>query len=648
MIRILPIHDIFIKKPFCHRLLFFGNCIFLIFTLLLAEAESDDTELAGDSAGLAWWSLQPLRRVELPLASQGAKNPIDYFIFQRLKENGLNPSLESDRPTLIRRLFFDLVGLPPSQNEIDAFVSDHSDRAYVDLVDRLLASPHYGERWGRHWLDAVHFGESNGFEYNQPRENAWHYRNWVIKAFNEDMAYDRFVRLQLAGDVMEPDHEGIVATGFLVTGPHNTTKPSNESMRRTMRQDEMEDMIALVGQTFLGLTINCARCHDHKFDPISMVDYYGLASSLAGVEFGDRDIKKTTPAKFNSDGVKSGAESSSTKGDPFKVWAVTSINPGVTHVLKRGNVENKGEVVSPRGISALRMLKSDFKLKPDSDERQRRSKLADWISDEENPLLARVMVNRIWKHHFGQGIVSTPNDFGYSGGRPSHPDLLEWLSGYFKNHGWRLKQLHRLMVTSATYRQQSTLNAQGATLDAGNRLLWRKSPFRMEGEILRDTLLAVSGLLDTKIGGQGYRDMRAYQFKGSNFYDIIPQEHPKQFRRTIYRFSPRGAMRTLLDTFDCPDPSAITPQRAVTTTPLQSLALMNNDFVVSMSRAFARRLERQAGGDIEKQISLAYWLAYGRDTDLKEIEVSEPFIHKYGLAAWCRVIFNSNELLYVR
>ena len=648
MNRVLATHDIFIRKAFRLGLLFTVTCVFSLFTCVLANAGSQDSDLARNAAGGDWWSLQPLRQVELPAAPEGARNPIDHLIYQRLREIGLRPSSEADRPTLIRRLYFDLIGLPPSRGEIDAFVSDNSNTAYENLVDRLLASPHYGERWGRHWLDAVHFGESNGFEYNQPRNHAWHYRNWVIDAFNEDMPYDRFVRLQLAGDVIESDYEGVVATGFLVTGPHNTTKPSNDTMRRTMRQDEMEDMIALVGQTFLGLTINCARCHDHKFDPISMADYYGLASSLAGVEFGERTTTKTTLGAFGNDELKSGNELNSANEDPLKVWAVTPIQPGMTHVLKRGNVENKAEVVSPRGIAALRMLKSDFGLKPDSDEHLRRLKLAEWISSEDNPLLARVMVNRIWKHHFGQGIVSTPNDFGYSGGRPSHPDLLEWLSAYFKKHGWRLKELHRLMVTSATYRQQSSLNPQAAALDAGNQFLWRKNPFRLEGEILRDTLLAVSGKLDTQFGGQGYRDMRAYQFKGSNFYDIIPQENPEQFRRTIYRFSPRGAMRTLLDTFDCPDPSAITPQRSVTTTPLQSLALMNNDFVVRMSRAFAKRLEAQAGPGVEQQVSLACWLAYGRDAELKDMEVSLPFIQKHGLAAWCRVIFNSNELLYVR
>lgn len=614
-------------------------CAFLTNPACFAEGESTI-----DAANDDWWSLQPLREVAIPSASGWGRNSIDHFVFQKLHENGLKPSEETDPQTLIRRLFYDLVGLPPTPDVIHGFLANPSDQAYERLVEHLLASPHYGERWGRHWLDAVHFGESNGFEYNQPRNHAWHYRNWVIEAFNRDLGYDQFVRMQLAGDVIEPGDEGIIATGFLVTGPHNTTKPSNDTMRKTMRQDEMEDMIALVGQTFLGLTVNCARCHDHKFDPISMADYYSLASALSGVEFGERSIGQSV-SKENPHDL---AESGDGQRLEQKTWAVTSIKPGITHVLQRGNVRTKGEAVSPSGIVALQMLNRDFGLKPEADDQARRLKLADWISDPNNPLLARVMVNRIWKHHFGQGIVATPNDFGFSGGKPSHPDLLDWLSAYFKDNDWSLKQLHRLIVTSATYRQSSKLNPKAAALDAGNRYLWRKDPLRMEGEILRDTLLSVAGILDHRLGGKGYRDMHEYKFKGSHFYDIIPQERPEQFRRTIYRFSPRGAKRTLLDTFDCPDPSAITPQRAVTTTPLQSLGLMNNDFVIRMAHALAERLVKHAGADVGKQVSLAYQLAYGRKVDEGELELSLSFIQKHGLASWCRVIFNSNELLYVR
>ena len=602
-------------------------------------SENDTIELAG----LDWWSLQPVRHVSLPSESDWARNSIDNFVHQKLIENGLQPSREADQEILIRRLYFDLVGLPPTPDEVDLFLSDPSDAAYDKLVDRLLASPHYGERWGRHWLDAAHFGESNGFEYNQPRDHAWHYRNWVIHALNQDMPYDAFVRMQLAGDAIKPGAEGVIATGFLVTGPHNTTKPSNDTMRKTMRQDEMEDMIALVGQTFLGLTVNCARCHDHKFDPITMSDYYSLASALAGVEFGDRTIPRQDGSV-----VSSGGEGDKEQENTDKTWAVTSIDPGVTHVLRRGDVRNIGNAVSPRGILALRMLNHDFGLQPEAGDLARRSKLAEWITDPKNPLFARVIVNRIWKHHFGQGIVITPNDFGYGGGRPSHPDLLDWLSGYLKQHDWRLKHLHRLIVTSATYRQSSRFNAEAAAVDAGNRFLWRREPSRLEGEILRDTLLSVSGVLDPKLGGKGYRDMHEYKFKGSHFYDIIPQDRPKQFRRTIYRFSPRGAKRTLLDAFDCPDPSAITPQRAVTNTPLQSLGLMNNDFVISMAQAFAERLKLQAGSDGEQQIKFAYRLAYGRKAGEKDLETSLRFIQEHGLASWCRVVFNSNELLYVR
>jgi hypothetical protein len=601
-----------------------------------------------EPVGLDWWSFQPLRSVQLPPGSPWARNPVDHFIHHRLAEHHLQPSKTADRATLMRRLSFDLIGLPPSPIEMTDFQSDTSPDAYEKRILRLLASPHYGERWGRHWLDAVHFGESNGFEYNQPRNHAWPYRNWIIDALNQDMPYDLFVRMQLAGDTMGIGEAGIIATGFLVTGPHNTTKPSNDVMRQTMRQDEMEDMVALVSQTFLGLTSNCARCHDHKFDPITMEDYYGLASALAGVEFGERALEVSSAVAAEGEGTQAVTYGSGSGTHAGKAWAITSIDPGLTHVLGRGDVKRKGKVVSPGGIAALQMLKRDFELSSNARDPQRRNQLATWITDPLNPLFARVIVNRIWMHHFGQGLVVTPNDFGVSGGLPSHPDLLDWLAGYLIDHQWSLKSLHLLITTSATYQQASTWREKAATKDAGNRFLWRMHPSRLEGEVLRDTLLQLSGWLDPTLGGVGYRDMREYKFKGSHFYDPVPQDQSEQFRRTIYRFSPRGARRTLLDTFDCPDPSAMTPKRATTTTPLQSLGLMNNALVVRLAQGFAKRLEKEVGSEIAAQVSLACRLAYGRPAQPVDLEVSLPFIQQHGLAAWCRVLFNANELLYVR
>ena len=604
--------------------------VYLAWVCLLlvgAEALSEDHQ----STDADWWSLKPIRKVTPPLGHGQSHHPIDAFITQALMEADLALSPQADRLTLLRRMSYDLLGLVPTPEEQAAFLEDVHPDAFSRLVNRMLASPHYGERWGRHWLDTVHFGESNGFEYNQPRNHAWPYRNWVVDALNQDMPYDQFARWQLAGDALSGDPAGIIATGFLVTGPHNTTKPSNDGMRQTMRQDEMEDMVALVSQTFLGMTTHCARCHDHKFDPISSRDYYRMAASLAGVEFGER--------------VLPSAESP--QGEA-KAWAVTPIEPGVTHVLHRGEVQQKRQEVTPGGLEALGMLKADFGLSSQSDDASRRLALSQWITHRQNPLFARVIVNRVWMHHFGQGLVHTPNDFGVSGGQPTHPELLDWMAQYLMDHHWSLKALHRLILTSATWQQRSNPRVQGMEKDADNRLFWRMAPRRMEGEMLRDTLLMVAGKLDLNLGGVGYRDMKEYMFKGSHFYDPIPQDQPEQFRRTLYRFSPRGARRTLLDTFDCPDPSSLTPRRAVTTTPLQSLSLMNNALVVSMAEAFAQRLQHEVGTDTDLQIRRAYVLALGREASQEDLALSGPFIQEHGLAAWARVLFNTNQLLYVR
>ncbi len=866
-------------------------------------------------AGRDWWSLQPLRNVKPPVAtSDWGRNEIDNFVHATLIANKLEPSPEADKRVLIRRLSYDLIGLPPTPGQVDAFINDESEDAYETLVNELLASPHYGERWGRHWLDVVHFGESNGFEYNQPRNNAWPYRNWVVDALNANMPYDEFVRQQIAGDILAPNSGGTIAVGCLVTGPHNTTKPSNDTMRNTMRQDEMEDLVGMVNQTFLGMTTNCARCHDHKFDPIPIEDYYSMASALAGVEFGERKVQfdkdaaeKETQAKaqiqslqseltalesrareaaaknletettsrpdlkplaawnfdedlkdhvgtldvtlvggakqesnglivdgknafartkplakplaektleawiqvtdlnqrgggvisvqttngirfdavvygernakrwmagsegfkrhqpfaatdetdgknlvhvvitYSADGTITGYRNGVPYGKPYKkslqsyaaatteivfglrhgttaggnrmfngtiararlydrvltaaevmasaqsngggivseeqlvaqltteqrehratlnrqiqqaqttlnslkpakVWTVKPIRAATVRVLNRGNVLDAGEVVTPRGLSAIKTIDADFGLASDAGDKERRLKLAHWITSPENPLFARVIVNRVWHYHFGAGIVSTPNDFGFNGSKPTHPELLDWLAVDLQTNRWSLKHLHRLIVNSATYRQSSAMNASAAALDAENRLLWRKSPVRIEGEVLRDSMLSIAGKLDATIGGKGYRDMREYKFKGSHFYDPIPQTQDEQFRRTIYRFSPRGAKRTMLDTFDCPDPSAVTPKRAETTTPLQSLSLMNNAFVLLMADALSTRLQLNNSA-AQSQVRELFRLAYGREAGEKDIRLATPFIQEHGLAAYCRVIFNSNELLYVR
>ena len=877
-----------------------------------------------EKAGEDWWSLQPIKRPQVPLMPDASwtRNSIDAFVLSKLAAKKLKPSKEADRRTLIRRLSYDLTGLPPAPAEVEAFVNDKAANAYEKVVNQLLASPHYGERWARHWLDVVHYGESHGFEYNQPRNNSWPYRNWVIRALNDDLPYDRFVQMQIAGDVIAPGSaDGLIAIACLVTGPHNTTRPNNDTMRKTMRQDEVEDLVGMVGQTFLGLTVNCARCHDHKFDPISQKDYYALAAALSGVNPGERDLKgmvrsgdaaalqklreleadwlkqitaiespvrqrlrkevqkagtKDTPPKptaawnfaagladahgklpvtlkgtaklmpeglvldgrgwavtpplhyvvaektievwvklkdlnqrgggaitlqdnsgivFNSivygerepkrwmagsngfvrtksfagseeteaakqpvhfaivyraDGSITGYRNGKPYGKAYKtgfhrfpengahlafgirhgtgaganrmlngtitgarfynraltanevaasagvgtititetqiakaltpdqretrrqatiqlssvrkdiqgllaqgtqaarVYTVISKNPGVTQVLDRGSVLKPIGAVAPSGIPAIKAVKADFGLANNAPDKQRRAKLAEWITNADNPLFGRVIANRVWHYHFGTGLVNTPNDFGFSGTAPSHPALLDHLALYLADQKWSLKALHRYIVTSATYRQSSRLNPTAMKTDAGNRLLWRMSPRRMAAEEMRDTMLAASGKLNRELGGVGYRDVRAYSFKGSNFYDIIAQDKPEQFRRTIYRFSPRGARRNLLDTFDCPDASALAPNRASTTTPLQSLALMNNRFVLRQSDYFAEHLEDEAGGDVIDQLRLAHELTLARPVTAREEALAQSFVKAHGMAAYCRVLFNTNAFLYVR
>lgn len=882
-------------------------------------------------AGYDWWSLQPLTKPTLPTVRDTARllQPIDLFVQAHLEARGLSPALPALRQVLIRRLTFDLTGLPPTPEDVAEFLADDRPDAYERLLDRLLASPHYGERWARHWLDVVRFGESNGFERDLPRANAWPYRDWVIHALNRDMPYDEFVRWQLAGDIIAPqDLQAAQAVGFLVAGAHDTVVPVVDRMRAMMRQDELEDTIGVVGQTFLGLTLNCARCHDHKFDPITAREYYQVAAALAGIDHGEREyvppeltrqlaawqsridvlakqlrdqetpirekilaersntttsggpgpvtnalapiaawdfthdakdqvgrmhvrlvgsaklereglvvdghsyamsgpqekdlVEKTLEVKirlqtlqqsgggaislqtidgntfdaivyaeaeanrwmpgsngfqrtlpfggiaeeqadkqfvtmtqvYRADGtitayrngqpygkpvrkdaairfdagksqvvfglrhgteaggnrmlkgtiasgrlydralspdeVAASADSSNTfiteaeiagrlspdersvraalqteladlrlkhaeasKTAPIKVYSAIATQPPPMKVHQRGSVSSLGEEVAAAGLTAIQGPNPDFGLRPDAIESHRRMKLANWITDSSNPLFARVMANRVWHYHFGAGLVETPSDLGFNGGKPSHPDLLEWLAGEFAgpvnaNHErYSIKRLHRLMVTSATYRQSSSFNPQAAKVDAGNRLLWRMNPHRLEAESVRDAVLAVAGQLNTEIGGKGYADVNSYFFKGTQFYDPIDPVGHANNRRTVYRMWARGGRSPFLDTFDCPDPSSSTPRRSATVTPLQALSLLNHSFSLRMADQFASRLASEAGDSVDRQVQLAYRLLYAREASAEELRFSADFVQRRGLPAFCRAMWSSSEFLFV-
>ena len=577
-------------------------------------------------AGLDWWSLRPIRRPVVPEVVDAGRvaNPIDAFVQAGLEAEGLRPAPEADPRTLIRRMTFDLHGLPPSPEEVDAFLADDAPGAVERLVDRLLASPRFGERQARRWLDVVRFAESHGYEHDSPRPNAWRYRDFVIKSLNDDQPYDRFVAEQLAGDVLAPDDpDAVAATGFLVAGPFDEvgSKVASALMRANVRQDELEDMIGVTGQAFLGLTIQCARCHNHKFDPIPQEDYYRLQAMLAGVRHGGPEA------------------------DKLRAYIPRSETPGPVRLLNRGNVQSPGRTVSPGAPSAVRTVSGTFDLSETAPEGDRRRALAGWITDRRNPLAARVIVNRIWQGHFGRGIVATPSDFGFNGTRPSHPELLDWLASELMEDGWRRKHLHRLILLSAAYRRSSRFDPEAASVDADNRLLWRMSPRRLEAEEVRDSALAVSGSLNPTMGGPGFALFEAKTNAGT-LYRAVDRDGPEYRRRSIYRTVVRGTEDPLLTTLDCPDASTTTPTRSVTTTPLQALALWNDRFIHRQARAFADRLERESP-EPGLRVDRAYRLAFGRPATAAERDRALEFVARHGLASFCHVLLNANEFLLI-
>ncbi|MFM2095300.1 MAG: hypothetical protein RIS70_2424 [Planctomycetota bacterium] len=895
------------------------------------EKKVNPLEYSSESrGGFDWWSLQPVRHSELPTASADQStmvSPIDVWIDKTLRAKGLTRSAEASGVATVRRLSLDLLGLPPESDDVAEFSSSDLPDRFERLVDRTIASPYYGERWARHWLDVIRFGESQGFERDKLRTNSWRYRDWLIDAFNRDLPYDEFTQLQLAGDVLRPsDPDGLIATGFLVAGAYDEVGHTQQSaaMRAIVRQDELEDMVAAVAQTFLGLTVNCGRCHDHKFDPISQTEYYQLAAAIAGVRHGERDLdpqrrqaesrhaieslqhrsrtlsaelgameerataailadRKAAQATKGSDkspakevappapllsweferdagdasgkypgqlfgsasvaggklvvdgkgyagaapitfdlrektleawvqlstldqrgggviGVQTmtgdvfdsivfgegepghwmagsngfvrtksfgGAREVDAKNEPVhlavtyradgtiaafrngvpygqayqvpelptykahqshvifglrhspensdrllrggvlrarvydralsaaevaasfeaarlhvepsdvanklspaerqrrdslqaeikqlvsqierwnesKIYAVTPRDPEPTFVLQRGRTTQPGFLVSAGGLRSLHFASADWGLPPDAAESQRRVRLAEWLSDRNNPLFSRVIANRLWHYHFGTGIVETTNDLGFNGTRPSHPELLDWLATSLWRHDGSLKSLHRTMVLSATYRQSSHFREDAAAIDAGNRLLWRREPVRLEAELIRDAMLAAAGDLNRTMHGPGYYDFTTFTHN-SQFYQMQDSIGATFDRRGVYRTWVRSGRNHFLDVFDCPDPSTKTPVRAVTTTPLQSLALMNNSFAFRISENLAAKLTVQDPGDVASQVAAGVQRIYNRPASREELELLTAFARQHGVAALCRVLFNSNEFLY--
>lgn len=896
---------------------------------------------------LNWWSLKPLENQRLPELTEEqlayCRTPVDRFIIAKLSESGLTMSPEADRRTLIRRLYFDLLGLPPVPADIDAFVSDPDPLAYEKLVDRLLASPRYGERWARHWLDVVHYADTHGYDKDKPRPNAWPYRDYVIRALNEDKPYGKFVQEQIAGDVLWPEtKDGTVATGFLAAGPWDfighVEVPGSKIDGKVARHLDRDDMVRTVFQTFTSTTVGCARCHNHKFDPISMQDYYSLQAVFAAIDRADREYevdegvaarrRELMARKLDLESQNreietrihkiagprlaeldrriaglSGSKDTEKKERPefgyhsqiakrpdvvkwvqvdlekptklarivlvgchdmfnkigagfgfpvrFRIEASNDVhftkdvqlvvdrtesdypNPGVTpqvfnvrpagnsppvqaryirvtatklvnrlasdyifavgelqvidkdgnnvalnskvisldsieapvrwrrenlvdgyyygvwrdvnldelaqlsrerekilgtalnaeikksrlnieselarvseaikqlpakgtvyagcvhrgsgnfrgrgglgpreiFVLQRGQVTQPKEAARPGTIPIIPSVNARFELSENHREGDRRIALARWLTHHDNPLTWRSIVNRVWQYHFGRGIVDSPNDFGRMGQEPSHPELLDWLAVGFRDNGQSLKQLHRLILNSAVYRQASraekvsgtvstkrglsrssdkrfpTPLPQALRIDGDNRLLWRMNRRKLEAEAIRDSILSVAGRLDTRMYGPGFRDFVLERPQHSPHYEYNKHDpnDPTTHRRSIYRFIVRSQPQPLMDTLDCADPSLMVGKRNETITALQSLSLLNSRFVVAMCQHVASRLASEENNP-SARINLLYRLALGRPANDAEQNVITRYAHQYGLANACRLILNLNEFSFV-
>lgn len=885
----------------------------------------DQLELREKPKGDAtFWSLLPVAKVEVPplehAPAEWRKNPLDAFIWRTLTAHGLQPSAAADSRTFIRRAMFDLLGLPPTPDEVAEFEREFrqdSDRAVERLIDRLLQRPQYGERWARHWLDIAHYADTHGFERDQMRPNAWRYRDYVIDSLNADRPYDQFIREQIAGDVIAPhDPQAVIATGFLAAGPWDfvgQVETRSDVLKRAARAGDLDDIVTQVLTATMGLTINCARCHDHKLDPITQAEYYRLTAVFAGVKRSERDVsdaevqrlaaEKTRLAQAlaktmaeiaqlsgtgwsladmvgGGDGLGSGTKGRGIdlrtgnpvseklgyhrdiatnrlqklelpgqptdtrrlvkwvfvpdgkgtvladsqreiKGVPAtsghfwdairngplnaqvstqlagvdyasaghsilglhanggitfdlttfpslsnkpitglrltgmvgfgsgsggagsvadfsvfvdqeltfqklkmkkdetaaldvsipldaktltlvatdggdgighdllfigdaqlraewrdskvndadqqhlvelrrtaeqleqavrqlpvapKVFAIVTEKPPVVSVLRRGNPEDPTHAVLPGGPSCVSHAAPSFG-DDSTPEGERRRRLAEWIVHPANPLTRRVLVNRLWHHHFGQGLVTTPSDFGYGGDRPSHPDLLDWLAEEALRSKWSLKHLHKLMMTSATYRQVSTTRRPASLVDASNRLLWRQNSRRLDAESLRDAVLSVTGKLNLERGGPGYRDFK-YTEAYAPIYEYLTPDKPELWRRSIYRFVVRTTPHQFMSTLDCPDPANLTPARVTTTTALQALAMSNNEFMLQQSQHLAQRLKTATELSAE-QVRRAFWLTLQRAPNADELLTATELVEQQSLFALCRALLNANEFMYL-
>ncbi len=569
------------------------------------------TEVRG---GRDWWSLQPVRRIDPPAVttSKRVANPIDNFVLQKLEQRGLEFAPQADRRTLIRRLSYDLTGLPPTYEQTEAFVKDESPKAYEHLVDRLLDSPHYGEKWARYWLDVARFAETSGYERDQEKPGIWKYRDWLVNAFNSDMPFDRFVTEQLAGDeIPNRTEQSAIATGFLAGGTWNDEPNDSEEYL----YDRLEDLVHVSTTAFLSLTVKCARCHDHKFDPVSQTDYYRVANAFWAGPVAMRDRKLL------------GGPSKEELGFDVFGWTDLSREPKPLHLLKKGDPKHKGPLVEPAQLSVVPALARPVASSAaDAKTTTRRLQLAQWMVDPQNPLTSRVFVNRVWQQHFGRGLVRSPDNFGFTGDKPTHPELLDWLASEFVRSGWRMKSLHKLMLMSHTW-QQSSIHPQQekyADLDAENRLWWHAERRRLDAEALRDSFLSASAQLDPKLGGPSFKPTISDEaLEGLSTKQKAWQASPpnEQRRRSLYIYTKRGLLSPLMTAFDSPDTTLPCGQRDVSTVAPQALALLNNSFAHLHAEALAQRVQTATTSPSE-QVRLAWQYALGRRATDSEFAAS--------------------------
>ncbi len=617
------------------------------------------------------WAFQPVERPEVPKPkrSDWGRNPVDAFVATRHEAAGVTPAEEAPPRILVRRLYLDLTGLPPSPEQIDAFLAasaNNSEAAYAALVDQLLDSPHYGERWGRFWLDLARWGESHGYQHDIPRPYAWRYRDYVVESFNADKPYDRFLAEQLAGDELQPyADEHLIATGFLASARIS----GNNMDKAAQRNDVLFDIVNATGSAVLGLTMECAQCHNHKFDPISQRDYFRLQAFFVNGQLGNlalRDPSAPNPTdlenwmaggayRFYMSEAKKlvsrkrfahtaqphtwGYHSPATSDpniqrlpvvnrDPI-IWDEESLRQKRARILVRGDVSRPGpevtsgwpEVLGPTPVQPGGLSRTEFAM---------------WLSSRENPLVSRVWANRIWQWHFGRGIVATSSDFGTLGSPPSHPQLLDWLALELLENGWSTKHLHRQIVLSSTYRQERRSDAGNAAIDPENVLLWNWPSRRLEAEAIRDAVLTATGELNPELGGPS----------------VPPEREEAALRRTLYLYQRRSEMPAAMTMFDAPELVSSCPERGVSTVALQPLYLLNSSFMVRRAETLAKRVREAAGEDLTRQVETAFRFTLGRHPDPEELQRSLALLSStadpgLALAHFCHALMNLNEFIYL-